>query len=124
MAVTIDAVRNVGWSAPTTLEYKYDVNQKQGLLTAYLTVYYKPGTQDPIIDEYNDWVSPGSFTKTITDLTTAQKARSLPYLCKNLWQHNPNWITGGVVALSEDSQGVILRLRWRVVSGLLRRSWS
>lgn len=110
MAVAdIAAVRNIGWSVPTSLEWKsdYDVNRKQGIITAYLTVYHIPGTQEPVVDDYQDWVSPGSFTKTLQELATARKSRNLPYLTKNLWQHNPNWLTGGVSALYEDSKGVI-----------------
>lgn len=107
-ATDIVAARNLSWAFPVLLEVKEtDVNKRKGILSAYATVYYKPGTQDPVIDDYQDWVSPGSFTKTIADLTHAAKSKNYPYLVKNLWQHNPNWITGGVVGISEDSAGVV-----------------
>jgi len=84
----------------------YDVNKKQGIITAYLTVYRNDdGT--PFVDPYKDIIAPGSFTKTIQELDAARNRKHNPWLIPNLWQHDRYQIIGGVKALSEDSKGII-----------------
>lgn len=84
-----------------------DINPKQGLITAYLTVYNDPATGQPFVDPYLDIVVPGSFSKTINDLNSARSRKNNPYLCADLWQHDRRELIGGIRHLGEDSKGVI-----------------
>src|SRR6266566_5528916 len=90
---------------PTALKQS-DINRKQGIITAYLTVY-KNDDGSPFIDPYNDEIYPGSFTKTIQKLDAFRKSSNNPWLCPNLWQHNREEIIGGIKSLTEDSRGVV-----------------
>src|SRR6266487_2364690 len=88
-------------------EYKSaDINAKQGLITAYLTVYKNPDGTD-FVDPYLDVIQPGCFNKTIKDLEAGRRARNTPYLCCDLWQHDRKEVIGGIKGLTEDSRGVI-----------------
>lgn len=92
------------WLPP---EYKsVDINPRQGLLTAYLTVYKKPDGTD-FVDPYQDVVRDGAFSKTINELNQARKSKNNPYLCADLWQHDRKEIIGGIKELATDSKGVI-----------------
>ena len=83
-----------------------DFNAKQGLITAYLTVYDDPNTGQPFVDPYLDVVVPGSFSKTINELSSARSRKNTPYLCADLWQHDRREPIGGIKGLTEDSKGV------------------
>lgn len=94
-------------SAPFPSEYKADVNQRKGIITAYLTVYNDPTTGLPFVDSYKDIIRPGAFSKTISDLDTGRKRKNNLHLCVDLWQHDRKEIIGSIKALTEDRFGVI-----------------
>ena len=111
------ATSNKGlWAKPTlvTLGVKsgdVSVNIKKGIIEGYLTKYFVPGTQTPVIDPYKDIVEVGAFTKTIQELVRGRDTKGLDYLMPHLWQHNPNEIIGGNKWLVEDKHGVILEVQ-------------
>ena len=107
------ATRTKGlWGSPVLVTFgtkssDVSVNLKKGIIEGYLTKYFIPGTEIPVIDPYKDIVERGAFTKTITDLTHARDKQNLDYLIPHLWQHNPSEIIGGDKWLIEDSHGVL-----------------
>jgi HK97 family phage prohead protease len=93
-------------SAPVKWQAEVKSVGKQGIITSWLTQYNNPdGT--PFIDGYNDFVEPGSFTKTIRELNQRRRTIDNPYLCPDLWQHDRSEQIGGITNLTEDSKGVI-----------------
>lgn len=58
------------------------------------------------VDEGNDRILPGAFTRTIQNSKARAKARDKKYMLKMLWQHDANEIIGGWYDLSEDGTGL------------------
>lgn len=58
------------------------------------------------VDEGNDRILPGAFTRTIQNSKARAKARDKKYVLKMLWQHDANEIIGGWYDLSEDATGL------------------
>jgi len=58
------------------------------------------------VDEGNDRILPGAFTRTISNSKARAKARDKKYILKMLWQHDANEIIGGWYDLSEDATGL------------------
>jgi HK97 family phage prohead protease len=67
--------------------------------------YEKDG--NPYIDDYSDWVAPGSWTESIQRLMDQQRKTGNEFLVPHLWQHQRNEQIGGVKHLAEDSRGVV-----------------
>lgn len=61
------------------------------------------------VDEGNDRILPGAFTRTIQNSKARAKARGKNYILKMLWQHDPNEIIGGWSELSEDASGLLAK---------------
>lgn len=61
------------------------------------------------IDEGNDRILPGAFTRTIQNSKARAKARQKKYILKMLWQHDPNEVIGGWYDLSEDTAGLLAK---------------
>lgn len=61
------------------------------------------------IDEGNDRILPGAFTRTIQNSKARAKARGKKYILKMLWQHDPNEVIGGWYDLSEDKEGLLAK---------------
>lgn len=94
-------------SAPFPLEYKADVNQRKGEITAYLTVWNDPATGKPYVDGYKDIVHAGAFDQTVQELEQIRKHKNTEYLVPDLWQHERHEQLGGIRAIYSDSKGVI-----------------
>lgn len=58
------------------------------------------------VDEGNDRILPGAFTRTIQNSKARAKARDKKYALKMLWQHDTNEIIGGWYDLAEDGAGL------------------
>ncbi len=94
-------------SAPFSLQYKANINKRQGVVEAYLSVYNDPQTNQPFVDPYLDVIERGAFTKSIATHEQRRKRTNNPHLMLYLWQHEKSEPLGGITNLKEDSQGVI-----------------
>lgn len=61
------------------------------------------------VDEGNDRILPGAFTRTIQNSKARAKARDKKYILKMLWQHDANEIIGGWYDLNEDLAGLLAK---------------
>jgi len=79
-----------------------DDGQQFGQIEAYGAAFNN-------IDEGNDRILPGAFTRTIQNSKARAKARGKKYILKMLWQHDANEIIGGWYSLAEDTTGLLAK---------------
>lgn len=61
------------------------------------------------VDEGNDRIIPGAFTRTIQNSKARAKARDKKYILKMLWQHDSNEIIGGWYDMKENHEGLLAK---------------
>src|SRR6266851_4318847 len=90
-----------------TLQFKVKATgittDEDGQRLGHLEIY---GAAFGNIDEGNDRINKGAFTRTISNSKARAKARDKKYALKMLWQHDSNEIIGGWEDLSEDTEGL------------------
>lgn len=79
-----------------------DDGQEFGQIEAYGAAFNN-------VDEGNDRILPGAFTRTIQNSKARAKARQKKYILKMLWQHDANEIIGGWYDLLEDPTGLLAK---------------
>lgn len=79
-----------------------ETGQEFGQVEAYGAIFNN-------VDEGNDRILPGAFTRTIQNSKARAKARNKKYLLKMLWQHDDHEIIGGWYDLKEDGQGLLCK---------------
>jgi HK97 family phage prohead protease len=79
-----------------------DDGQEFGQIEAY-------GASFNNVDEGNDRILPGAFTRTIQNSKARAKARDKKYVLKMLWQHDANEVIGGWYDLKEDGAGLLAK---------------
>src|SRR5690606_6086143 len=83
----------------TLAESVKDVDQKDGVVTAYLSAF---GNEDA----HGDIIEAGAYTKTIRERGPGGSNR-----IKILWQHNPWEPIGRPLELEEDEHGLLARFK-------------
>ena len=73
--------------------------QEFGHIEAYVAIFNN-------VDEGNDRILPGAFTRTIQNSKSRAKAREKKYVLPMLWNHDPNELIGGWTDLVEDNVGL------------------
>lgn len=76
-----------------------DEGQEIGHISCYTAVFNN-------VDEGNDRILPGAFTRTIQNSKSRAKARGKKYLLPMLWNHDPNELIGGWTSMIEDDFGL------------------
>lgn len=76
-----------------------DEGQEIGHIECYTAVFNN-------VDEGNDRINPGAFTRTIQNSKARAKSRDKKYILPMLWNHQPNDLIGGWTGLSEDQFGL------------------
>ncbi len=61
------------------------------------------------VDEGNDRILPGAFTRTIKNSKARAKAREKKYILKMLWQHDDHELIGGWYDMTEDATGLLCK---------------
>jgi HK97 family phage prohead protease len=79
-----------------------DDGQEFGQIEAYGAAFNN-------VDEGNDRILPGAFTRTIQNSKARAKAREKKYVLKMLWQHDANEVIGGWYDLKEDASGLLAK---------------
>ena len=79
-----------------------DDGQEFGQIEAYGAAFNN-------VDEGNDRILPGAFTRTIQNSKARAKSRQKKYVLKMLWQHDANEIIGGWYDLKEDAAGLLAK---------------
>jgi HK97 family phage prohead protease len=82
-----------------SLEFKRDLNDTTGTITGYASVF-------DVVDQGNDVIKRGTYTKTIQDSKNAIMQGKQRYLIPMLFQHDPNQPIGGFTTLEEDQYGL------------------
>lgn len=90
-----------------TLQFKVKATgvttDENGDRLGHLEIY---GASFDNVDEGNDRINKGAFTRTIQNSKARAIARGKKYALKMLWQHDTNEIIGGWEDLSEDAEGL------------------
>ena len=79
-----------------------DDGQEFGQIEAY-------GAMFGNVDEGNDRIVKGAFTRTIQNSKSRAKSRSKQYIIPMLWQHDTHELIGGWSSMSEDDQGLLCK---------------
>ncbi len=61
------------------------------------------------IDEGNDRIQKGAFTRTIQNSKSRAKSRQTKYILPMLWQHDTHELIGGWYGISEDPEGLLCK---------------
>src|SRR6266702_967420 len=90
----------------------------EGIVTGYLSTWHN-------IDEGNDRVIPGAFTRTIKDAKARRSAHQLDYLFPALWNHSWESLpVGGVTDAREDEHGLKVQIRMNLDTPLGRECYA
>src|SRR6266571_216783 len=90
----------------------------EGIVTGYLSTWHN-------IDEGNDRVIPGAFTRTIKDAKARRSAHQLDYLFPALWNHSWESLpVGGVTDAREDEHGLKVQIRMNLDTQLGRECYA
>ncbi len=76
--------------------------QEFGHIEAYTAIFNN-------VDEGNDRILPGAFTRTIQNSKTRAKSRGKKYVLPMLWNHDPAELIGGWTDMTEDGTGLKCR---------------
>jgi Escherichia/Staphylococcus phage prohead protease len=79
-----------------------DAGQEFGQIEAY-------GAMFGNVDEGNDRIVKGAFTRTIQNSKARSKNRQTKYVLPMLWQHDTNELIGGWYDLKEDETGLLCK---------------
>lgn len=91
--------KTLHFQVKATGESTSENGQEFGHIEAYVAIFNN-------VDEGNDRILPGAFTRTIQNSKARAKAREKKYVLPMLWNHDPNELIGGWTDLVEDSIGL------------------
>ncbi len=84
------------------------INEDEGTVTGHLSTFGN-------IDLQKDRVIKGAFKKTLSD-AYSRKKNGRKFLIPDLWMHDPNQPTGGVIEATEDNEGLLVTMQYDITT--------